>query len=92
MARRSLHWYVAREAVACSRMKPKDAPVKKPKAKPIYAYAIKTRHGLDLLSISESRSELISQANKPAGQSVVAIRISQVDKHPALSNGERRDG
>lgn len=56
--------------------------MKRPRAKPIYAYAIKTRHGLDLLSISESRSELIGQANKPAGQRVVPIRISEIAKAP----------
>lgn len=64
--------------------------MKKPRAKPIYAFAFKTRHGLDLLSISESRSELIGQANKAAGQSVVAVRISEIPNPPRKADVETK--
>jgi hypothetical protein len=57
-----------------------------------YAYAIKTRYGLDLLSISYSRSELIGQANKPAGQSVVPIRISEIAGHPRAAVSRPNQG
>lgn len=66
--------------------------MKKPRAKPVYAYAIYDRGGLDLSSISDSRSELVRQANKPAGQSVVAVRISHVDKHPDTRPQQHRRG
>jgi hypothetical protein len=56
--------------------------VKKPRAKPIYAFAIKTSAGLDVENINVDRAELVRYANKPAGQSVVPIRISEISKPP----------
>lgn len=56
--------------------------MKKPRAKPLYAYAIKTNAGLSVEDISIDRAELVRYANKPAGQSVVAVRISEISKPP----------
>lgn len=63
--------------------------MKKPRAKPVYAYAIKSSAGLELESLDYNRAALIEIANKPAGESVVPVRISQIDKHPA---SQRRGG
>lgn len=52
------------------------------RAKPIYGWAIKMRGVIDLLSISDSRDDLIATINRPAGQSVVCIRISEVAAPP----------
>lgn len=56
--------------------------MKKPRAKPIYAYAIKDRGGINLTSIDESRADVIRRLNRPSGESLIMVRISQVDKYP----------
>lgn len=56
--------------------------MKKPRAKPIYAYAIKTVGGLELDSLNHNRADLIRSQNKPAGETVVPVRISEIDKVP----------
>lgn len=52
------------------------------RAKPIFAYAIKTHGTLNAGEIhdftAEGRADAIRYANRPAGQSVVKVRISEV--------------
>ncbi len=54
--------------------------VKLTRAKPIYAFALKTRGVLNVNDLFEDRQDAIRCANKPAGQSVVNVRISEVVK------------
>jgi hypothetical protein len=54
--------------------------VKKPRAKPIYAYAIKADGNLQLESMDHSKASLVRYMNRPAGESVVAVRISEMAK------------
>lgn len=55
-----------------------------PKAKPIYAFAIKTHGTLSASDIyaftAEGRADALRIINRPAGQSVVKVRISEVTK------------
>lgn len=48
------------------------------RAKSIEAWAIKTRGTLNVLNLSDDRDDLIQQINRPAGQSVVRVRISEI--------------
>lgn len=56
--------------------------MKKPRAKPIYAYAIKAGGNLQLESLDHSRIALVLSMKRPAGESVVAVRISEISKPP----------
>ena len=50
------------------------------KAKSIYAYALKTRGELNVTDIVETRDDALAYQNKPAGQSVVRVKITEVDE------------
>ncbi len=54
------------------------------KAKPIFAFAIKTRGELSTADIEpftdEGRSDLLRRINRPAGQSVIKVRINEVQE------------
>jgi hypothetical protein len=55
----------------------------KPKrAKPIYAFAVSRGGEIDIDSIDLSRDAIVRRLNRPAGESVVPVRISQVGRHP----------
>lgn len=47
-------------------------------AKPEYAYAIKRGGKIDITSIDEDRAALVRHMNRPCGESVIKIRISEV--------------
>jgi len=54
--------------------------MKYPKAKPISAFAVKCRGELLWTSIEMNRRDLVKRINRPSGESVVPVRISEVVK------------
>lgn len=54
------------------------AKLSKVRANPALAWAVKMGDTLDVLSISDDKRALLRQINRPAGQSVVRVRITEL--------------
>lgn len=48
------------------------------KAKPVVVYAVKRGGVIDIDSLTETRADLIRNLNRPAGESVIKVRVTEV--------------
>lgn len=53
------------------------------RARPVLAFAIKTRGLIDFTSITDCRADLLAALNRPAGQRIIAVRITEVPQRRA---------
>jgi hypothetical protein len=61
--------------------------VERSRAKPTYAYAVKRRGVIDIDSIDMDRPAVVRRLNRPGGESVVCVRISEIAEPSGLVAG-----